>query len=90
MDPLKEELTPLVGELPIFIASRWEKTPIGMEALGDWLGWYRVGNRVGILPNMDSVNMSLSKLQEILKDREAWQAASMGLQRVEHDWATEE
>ena len=44
-----------------------------------------MGNRVGILPNMDSVNMSLSKLQEILKDREAWQAASMGLQRVEHD-----
>ena len=38
MGPLKEELTPLVGELPIFIASRWEKTPIGMEALGDWLG----------------------------------------------------
>ena len=43
----------------------------------------------------DSMDMSLSKLQEILKDREAWlpwgsmQLASMlhsmGLQRVRHD-----
>ena len=38
----------------------------------------------------DSVNMSLSKLQELVMDREAWHASqSMGLQRVIHDWATE-
>ena len=28
----------------------------------------------------DSVDMSLSKLQEIVKEREAWRAASMGSQ----------
>ena len=36
---------------------------------------------------MDSVVMNLGKLQEMVKDREAWQ--SMGSQRVGHDWATE-
>ena len=35
------------------------------------------------------MNMSLSKLQEIVKDREAW-LQFMGLQRVRHDLATEQ
>ena len=30
-------------------------------------------------------SMSLSKLQELVMDREAWRAQSMGLQRVGHD-----
>ena len=33
----------------------------------------------------DSVDMSLSKLQEIVKDKEAWLLQSMGSQRVGHD-----
>ena len=33
----------------------------------------------------DSVDMSLSKLGELVVDREARCAASMGLQRVSHD-----
>ena len=37
----------------------------------------------------DSVGMSLSKLQELMMDREAWRLQSMGLQRVRHDWVTE-
>ena len=37
----------------------------------------------------NSMNMNLSKLQEIVKDREAWRAESMGLQRIRHDLATE-
>ena len=38
----------------------------------------------------DSMDMSLSKLQETEKDREAWHAAVMGLQRVGHDLAAEQ
>ena len=33
----------------------------------------------------DSVGMSLSKLRELVMDREAWRAAIHGVQRVGHD-----
>ena len=33
----------------------------------------------------DSRDMSLSKLQEMVKDREAWCAESMGSQSIGHD-----
>ena len=37
----------------------------------------------------DSMDMSLRKLWEMVKDRKAWCVQSMGLQRVGHDLATE-
>ena len=38
----------------------------------------------------DSIDMSFSKLQEMVKDREACVLQFMGLQRVRHDWRTEQ
>ena len=38
----------------------------------------------------DSMEMSLSKLWERVKDREAWVLQSVGSQRVRHNLATEQ
>ena len=37
----------------------------------------------------NAIHMSVSRLQELVMDREAWSAAVHGLQRVGHDWVTE-
>ena len=40
---------------------------------------------------LDSItDMYLSKLQEIVKDREAWHASVHGAAKVKHNWATEQ
>ena len=37
----------------------------------------------------DSMDMSLSKLQEVVMDRKAWRAAAHGVAKVRRDWETE-
>ena len=49
-------------------------------------GWQRMRWLDGIT---DSVDINLSKPQEMVKDREAGRAVVMGSQRVRHDWVTE-
>ena len=50
-------------------------------------GWLRVRQLDRITDTMD---MNLSKLWEIVKDREAWHAAVHGSQRVGHSFTTEQ
>ena len=63
----------------------WERLKAGGE--GDdrrWDGWMASPTN-----HAESMDMSLSKLRELVMDREAWRAVLHGVTKSRHDWATE-
>ena len=60
------------------------------DVLKDWGKWGRWWQKMRWVDGIkDSIDMSLSKLREIVKDQETRVLQSVGLQRVGHSLATE-
>ena len=81
------------AEAPVFWSSDANRQLIGKvpDAGKDWRQKEKRRQRMRQLDGItDAKNMNFGKLQSIERDREAWCAAVHGLQRVGHNWATEQ
>ena len=89
---LEYSLEGLMLKLQYFAQLMWRANSFGKTLmLGKIEGRRRVWQRMWRLDNItNSLDMNLSELWEIVKDREACMLQSIGSQRVGHDFVTEQ